>query len=121
MEIENKILKIFKLDKLTEHITGYVETEIELLKLEIREKTEEFLQKIIILAIAGVFIFLFLILFSVGLSLLLNNVLESNYLGFFIISFFYVFLSAILIIRKKNKFNSVFLKKRELSNDDREK
>ena len=101
---KGKILKLFKLDKLFENLTGYIETQIELVKLDLKEQAQEGLENIfqvVLMMFLASFIVLFL---SFGLSILLNSILNSDYLGYLVIAFVYLVLFIIILSDKNKKF-----------------
>jgi len=75
---------VFDIHKITSHLTGFVETKIELLKLEASEKLSAFITKAIIFSVIVLFIFLALLLALIGASIKINLLLESQYLGYLV-------------------------------------
>lgn len=105
---------MFDIHKLTSHLTGFVETKIEILKLEAKERLSEFIVKAILIGIITLFIFIALLLALIGLSIKLNLLLQSAYLGYLITaaSLIIVILCLVLFLDKdriaqnlKNGFN----------------
>jgi hypothetical protein len=89
-------LKLLKLDALVDNIKGYVETKIELLKLEAQEKIAHLITVVLLimtLVFFGTLAFMFL---NLALGGFLNEVLKSQYLGYLIVGLFYLFLMIIL-------------------------
>ena len=84
----NKKLLISKTEKFTK-------TSIDLLKLNMVEKTADVVSsitsKLIILLIVAMFIFFL----NIGLSLWISDRLQSSYLGFLIVSGFYLIISVV--------------------------
>ena len=80
-EEKGKILKLLKLDKLFETLMGYIETQIEIVKLDIKEQAEksiqDLIQALVILLIGGIF----LVFFSMAIAIGLNILLESKILA----------------------------------------
>ncbi len=75
---------MFDIHKITSHLKGFVETKIELLKLDAREKVSAFIAKAIIFSMMVLFIFLALLLALIGASIKINLLLESRYLGYLV-------------------------------------
>ena len=96
-------MSFFENNRLIELIKGYIETRIELIKLDFKETLEGIFNRIFsFLLIAGLFIIgLLLILF--GLSQILNIWLESKFVGYFIIGGITILLSLIFMNNQKNK------------------
>lgn len=87
--------KIFKVDSLLSNLTGYVETRVELLKVEVKEDLSKGLAQ----AIAYLFIFfvfaVFLVFLSVGAALLIGKAL-GPIAGFCIVAVVYLIIAVIL-------------------------
>lgn len=89
--------------KVINNITEYIEIKTEQLKLRIVTKLAKMLSGVISLSFlmaTGLF-FMFFLSFAVGF--LLNDVLESTYLGFFIIAGFYLLIIILILILVKTK------------------
>jgi uncharacterized membrane protein YqjE len=87
-------MNVLNMKELLENLQGFVETNIELAKLEVQEKINESIKKVIDLA--GMFIFgsLFIIFFLIFLAMLISHFTGSYILGFGILClslFFYFF------------------------------
>ena len=95
-------MKLFDFDKLINTLTGYIETKIELLKIDIREGMSVVITKLVVfglLAFLGLFVLIFLFL---GLAHWVNLLLESTFLGYFAVAaFFAIGLFLVLISRDK--------------------
>ena len=83
-------MKLIDFDKLLDSLTGYIETKVELIKLDIESEVHKIIAKAVIMVFIAVPISLAVILLSVGASFLLNHLFESEYLGFGIISLLYL-------------------------------
>jgi len=95
--------------KTKEHFTGLIETKIELLKLDLEDKAIDLISTFLIMTVVGLFTALMILFFSIGLSLIINILLDSSYLGYLIISGVYllVILSVILFVDFKALFEKV--------------
>lgn len=100
--IKDTILRFLKLDSLVDNMSGYVETRIKLLKLEIKEDIAKVLSKGLVHAAIILFAFLFLIFLSIGLAHYLNVVLASEFQGFFIVAGLYFVLFILFLLFRKN-------------------
>jgi len=67
---------------LVDNLHKYVQTNIEIAKVEVQEKVEDAIKKVCLIAVLVVIGTLFLIFLFVTLALFLNKVLASQYLGF---------------------------------------
>jgi hypothetical protein len=87
-----------KSTNLIENLMGYIDTRIDIIRLEIQEKMKAAMVGAIhgmLLAFFGLMSFLFV---SIFLGLLLNHLLDSSFWGFGIIALFYVVVLIILLV-----------------------
>ncbi|GAB3230160.1 hypothetical protein GCM10027346_15690 [Hymenobacter seoulensis] len=85
-------------DSLIGNLKGYLDTRLDLVRLEVQEKAKTaFVGTLhgVTLATIGLMFFLFLNIF---LGLLLNDVLDSSYWGFGIVAGFYLVLLIIFLV-----------------------
>lgn len=101
-KISEAILKFFRLENVFQHLTGYVETKIELVKVEVREDVSKMLSQTLVGMGLFLIFFLFLIFLSLGLAELINHYFEDSYAGPLIMAGFYALTLAILIAFRKN-------------------
>jgi hypothetical protein len=93
--LKDSILKFLKLDTLIENLTGYVETRIELTKMEIREDLAKGLSKFLLFILLGAVFTLFVILISIAVAHLLAKSVGA-FGGFAIVAGFYLLLGLLL-------------------------
>lgn len=79
-------MKILDPNGLVDNLCKYVQTNIEIVKIEVQEKIETTVKKVFLSAILAVTITIFLIFLLITLALFINKLLESQYLGFLIIT-----------------------------------
>jgi F0F1-type ATP synthase assembly protein I len=79
-------MKILDPNGLVDNLYKYVQTNIEIAKVEVQEKIEDTVKKIALIAILAISGTLFLIFILITIALLLNKFLESQYLGFLIVT-----------------------------------
>ncbi len=79
-------MKILDPNGLLDNLYKYVHTNIEIAKIEVQEKIEDTVRKVALMAILALTGMLFLIFVLITLSLFLNKILESQYLGFLIVT-----------------------------------
>ncbi len=100
---------IFNIGGIKKAITDYLKVKFELLKLDLSEHLANVLAQVIaylIIIIFGSLVFAFA---SMGVAFLLNEVLESSYLGFMIVAGFYLLiLIVVFILLKSGKLKSFF-------------
>ena len=109
--LKNSILKFLKLDGLIESLTGYVETRVELLKIEVREDIAKALAKLSFSIVLGFSFIVFLLFISIALALWVGESL-GLVLGFTIVAVLYFLITLICIIFKKpigRKLEKTFL------------
>lgn len=94
---KESILKLLKLDGLVENLTGYIETRMELMKLEVREEIAKAIAHLSILFFVLAAGSLFILFASVSLALLIGK-----YVGFFegfaIVAVFYLLVVIIIVL-----------------------
>lgn len=114
---KDTLSKFFKVDSLISNLTGYVETRVELLKVEVKEDLAKALAKAVSYLLIGFISALFLTFISVALALLLGQRL-GNFAGFSIVAGIYLitalvlwFWRANLIAKFEARFDEMFRKK----------
>jgi hypothetical protein len=93
-----------KIDGLTESLKQYVDTNIELIQLEVVERFSVIGASLISIVFVGITGVLFVLFISIGAGFYLSYLLGNYYSGFAIIAGFYLLLFLILIIGKKKLF-----------------
>ena len=96
MAVKEKILKLLKLENLFESVSGYVESKLELFKMEIREEVIGIVARILVFVIIGLCFLIFLILASIGLAYYRGTLVGMTG-GIFIVAGFYLLLFALMI------------------------
>jgi uncharacterized membrane protein YedE/YeeE len=84
------------LESLFETTSSYVETRVELAKLKAVKKSSEVASTLISKMIIGSVIFLFLMVFNIGVGFWLGDMLGKNYYGFFVLALFYLVVGVII-------------------------
>lgn len=79
-------MKILNPNGLVDNLYKYVQTNIEIAKVEIQEKIEDTIKKVTLIVILAVTCTIFLIFILITLGLFFNKILASQYLGFLIIT-----------------------------------
>ncbi|MFD2513921.1 phage holin family protein [Pontibacter locisalis] len=87
-----------KSNNLIEHLMGYIDTRIDIIRLEIQEKLKATFVSLIHVVLLGIIAFMCVIFVSIFLGLLLNELLDSTFWGFGIVALFYIILLIILIV-----------------------
>lgn len=95
--MKDKILKLLKLDSLFENLSGYVESKIELFKVEVREEVVSIISKILVVLISALCLFFCLILASLGLAYYLGTLVGMTG-GLLIVAGVYLLIFILLIV-----------------------
>lgn len=99
--IKDTLFKFLKIDNLVDNLSGYVETRVKLLKIEIREDVAKVLSKGLVHAVILLFGFFFLIFFSFGLAQYLNTLFDNGFEGYWIVSGGYLLIFLVFLIFRK--------------------
>ncbi|GGG09771.1 phage holin family protein [Pontibacter sp. HSC-14F20] len=87
-----------KSTNLIENLMGYIDTRIDIIRLEIQEKMKAAMVGAIHGVLLGFFGLMSFLFVSIFLGLLLNHLLDSSFWGFGIIALFYVVVLVILLV-----------------------
>lgn len=98
--LKDTLSKFFKVDSLLGNLTGYVETRVELLKIEVKEDVAKGLAQAISYLLIAFVVALFITFISIALALLLGQRL-GNIAGFSIVALIYLIVGAILWSRRE--------------------
>ena len=116
--LKDTLAKFFKVDNLVENLTGFVETRVELLKIEVKEDAAKVLAQAVAYLFIAFVLALFITFVSIGVALLISERL-GNFAGFSIVSAVYLLGGLILwfsrekvISKLENKFLFMFRKKK---------
>ncbi len=110
--------KLFKIDNLISNLTGYVETRVELIKIELKEELAKSLAKAVAFLLIAFIAALFIIFISIAGALQLAESL-GNFAGFSIVAAVYLITGIILwfsreklIAKFEKQFELMFRKKK---------
>ena len=96
------IFKFFRLDNLVSNLTGYVETRVDLLKIEMREEIVKVVSYGLMVAVCVLLALLFLVFFSIGLANYISEHQGTSFSGYWIVSGSYAFIFLVIILFRKN-------------------
>jgi hypothetical protein len=85
-------------ESLISNLMGYLDTRIDLVKLEVQMKLKSGLISLLHAILLGFAAFMAMIFLNVFIALLLNDLLDSQFWGFGIVTLFYIVLLVILIM-----------------------
>lgn len=94
--MKDTILKFLKLDSLVEHLTGFVEARIELMKVEVQEELARVLSRALVFVVIVSIVTLFVLLISMAVSYKIGERL-GNSGGFAIVAGFYLLIGVIIL------------------------
>jgi uncharacterized membrane protein YqjE len=94
-------MKILDPNGLVDNLYKYVQTNIEIAKVDVQEKIEDTVKKVALVAILAITGSMFFIFLLITLALFLNKILESQYAGFLIVTVLLGILSAIVFFMVK--------------------
>ena len=94
--MKDTILKFLKLDTLIEHLTGFVETRIELMKVEVQEELARVLSRALVFVVILSVLTLFVLLFSMAVSYKIGERL-GNFGGFAMVGGFYLLIGLVIL------------------------
>lgn len=105
--LKDEIFRLLGLDALIRSVSGYIEARVDLIKLEIREEVTRHLSRLMVSLTGLLLAFSALGFLSITLALMLNEVLESAYLGFLIIGGSYLLIALLIFIFRESIARSV--------------
>lgn len=111
--IKDIIFKFLRLDNLMDHLSGYVEAKVALVKLEVREEVAHVVSKGIITLLVSLFGLLFLLFLSLALARYLNTIFADDYTGYLVVGGFFGVVFLMLILFRKNILHSLEKKLKE--------
>lgn len=85
-------------DSLISNLTGYLDTRVEIVKLELQEKVSDILVSTLHGATLAILGLLFLLFLSVFAGMALNDALDSRFWGFGIVAGFYLLLLVLVLV-----------------------
>jgi hypothetical protein len=101
MEGIKDIFKFLRLDNLVDNLSGYLETRLELFKIEVREDVAHVLAQALMIIAVLFLALLFLLFFSVGLAHFLNGYFSKPHIGYWIVAGIYGLPGLLFIIFRK--------------------
>jgi hypothetical protein len=98
----SSIFKFLRLDNLIGSLSGYLETRLELLKLEVREEIIKVVSYGLMIGVCLLLGLLFLVFFSIGLANYISAHYNTTFTGYWIVSGSYAFICLVIILLRKN-------------------
>jgi hypothetical protein len=81
----------------------YADNKLDLLKLKLIDKTSNVASLVITGVAMFVILFIFFVVFNIGIALLIGDLIGKSYLGFLILAAFYA-IAGFVIFKGRNKF-----------------
>jgi len=85
-----KFLDIFRVKNIVNALIGFIETKVELYKIQFKEEIAKALSILVLVIIFSMVGMLFILFLSHFISRLLNDLFDSQYIGFLIVTGFYL-------------------------------
>lgn len=102
MDLKRSLVKLLRLENLIDHLTGYVESQVAMVKLEVREEVAKILSRGLVVGVVLLLAFLFLLFFSVGLAHYLNSLFEQPFIGYWIVAGIYGLPCIVFLVFRKS-------------------
>lgn len=116
--IRDSLAKFFKVDSLIGNLTGYIETRVELLKVEAKEELSKGLSNILVFLLLAFVFALVIVFLSVAIALVIGEQI-GGFAGFIIVAVFYLIIGIILFSSRgslmqkiEKKLSAMFNKKK---------
>jgi uncharacterized membrane protein YqjE len=104
--IRDSLAKFFKVDSLISNLTGYVETRLEILKIEAKEELSKQTSNVIVYGTMA-FMFAVVLLFSsVAIALAIGERL-GNFVGFAIVAGVYLIGGIVILVNREKLIKSI--------------
>ncbi|HEX8507832.1 MAG TPA: phage holin family protein [Hymenobacter sp.] len=98
MALDDDTSKTPRNDSLIGNLTGYLDTRIDLVRLEVQQKTSTILVGTLHGATMAILGLMFVVFLSVFAGLALNDALDSDFWGFGIVAGFYLVLLVLVLV-----------------------
>jgi uncharacterized membrane protein YqjE len=107
-----------RVERLIQNLIGFLETRLELFKLEVKEEAIKLLSRVLLFVFLLLALTMLIIMGSFALGMYLNYVLESAYLGFLLVTLGYFVIFMGLILTKNAPFwRRIFYNMVDVEND----
>ena len=100
---ENKrLLDIFRVKNIINALIGYIETKVELYKIQFKEEIAKALSILVLVIIFSMIGLLFVFFLSHFIAQIINNYVNSYYVGYLVVTFIYM-IAGVIIYFTRNK------------------
>jgi uncharacterized membrane protein YqjE len=97
---KSRLFRFLKIDSIIENLTGLIEARLALAKLEVKEEIAKLGARIIAGVVFAFLAVMIVIFFSITAAALLNTFLDSLWLGYAIMTGFYLLVIILLVVFK---------------------
>jgi uncharacterized membrane protein YqjE len=104
--LRDSIAKFFKVDSFINNLTGYLETRIELLKVEAKEELSKGLSNVLVFLLLAFVFALVIVFFSVAIALVIGEY-TGNRAGFAIVGGAYLIVGIVLAVKRNSLIQSL--------------
>jgi uncharacterized membrane protein YqjE len=111
--LRENIIKFLNLDGIIGNLTGYVETKVELMKLELKEDLAKALSKVAVYALLTFAFTFFMFFLSIAAAYAISESMGS-FAGFAIVAAFYLLLAVIIYLLRKTLDNGIEKKLKDI-------
>lgn len=94
-----------KIEELSDKLKAYIDTRYDLIVLQTSEKVSNVGSTFIAYLLIGIMSILFIVLFSIAISLYISSIYGNSFIGFFAVGGVYLLIAALLIAFKKQITN----------------
>lgn len=101
-------------DNLLKSLTGYIETKVELTKIEAKEAISKIAAKIILYLSLFIILQFTIAFISLTVGLIINKAFDSRYMGFLIVTAVYILLMVIMFLKRDAILKNISEKTLEL-------
>ena len=101
MSENKKFSDIFRIKDIINALIGFIETKIELYKIQFKEEIAKALSILIMAFLVSLIGLLFILFLSHFLSIILNEALGSHYLGYLIVTVLYLIVGILIYFKRK--------------------
>lgn len=109
---KHKILELLGFEKISDMITDYVETRMEILRVQVQERISDVLIQLLPWVIVLLCFSAFLLFASLALAFYLGSLFHNTFYGFGIVALFYLLLTPLMIWIKGRPFFRRFIENR---------
>ena len=98
--LKDTLFKFLKIDGLIDNLTGYIETRVQLLKIDVKEEVAKLIAKAFLVLVCSFAFVLFIVLLSIAAAYYFSSMVGMA-MGFVIVAGFYLLVGLILVLFRK--------------------